>query len=297
MSKSIGFIGLGNMGKPMAINLVKAGFTVKGFDLSAQALADFKAAGGIQCSSAHDVLSDSEIVITMLPSSPHVEGLYLGANGLLAKAKSGTLFLDCSTIAPDSARKVSAEAMRSQHHMIDAPVSGGTRGALEGTLTFIVGGEASDLERARPLLSKMGKNIFHAGKSGAGQVAKICNNMLLAIHMAGTAEAIALGIKNGMDPKTLSEIMSKSSGRNWSLEVYNPYPGVMENVPSSKGYQGGFAVDLMKKDLGLALEASQAVGLNTELGKMVHGFYENLSKEGLGKLDFSSIQKKYLKDL
>jgi 3-hydroxyisobutyrate dehydrogenase len=285
------------MGRPMAINLIKAGFSVKGFDLSPAALEEFQAAGGKVCKTAQDVLLDSDRVVTMLPSSPHVEGLYLGAAGLLAQAKPGTLFLECSTIAPQSARKVSEEAAKRGQKMIDAPVSGGTRGAQEATLTFIVGGTAENLELARPLLSKMGKNIFHAGKSGAGQVAKICNNMLLAIHMAGTAEALALGIKNGMDPKILSEIMAKSSGRNWSLEVYNPFPGVMENAPASKNYQGGFAVDLMKKDLGLSQEAAQAVGLNTELGKMVLGFYEKLSEAGLGKLDFSSIQKKYLETL
>jgi 3-hydroxyisobutyrate dehydrogenase len=173
--------------------------------------------------------------------------------------------------------------------MIDAPVSGGTGGAIAGTLTFIVGGESADLERARPLLERMGKNIFHAGAAGAGQVAKIANNMLLGIAMAGTAEALALGVANGLDPKVLSEIISKSSGRTWAIELYNPWPGVMENVPSSKGYAGGFGVDLMLKDLGLAAEAAVSTQSVIALGELARNLFAMHSAQGSGKLDFSSI--------
>src|SRR5690606_37870367 len=184
------------------------------------------------------------------------ESLYLGDEGLLAAIAPGTLVLECSTIAPESARKVAAAAREQGIRMIDAPVSGGTGGAVAGTLTFIVGGASSDLDAARPYLERMGRNIFHAGDSGAGQVAKICNNMLLGILMAGTSEALALGVANGLDPKTLSDIIAKSSGRNWTTELYNPWPGVMPDVPASKDYAGGFGVDLMLKDLGLAAEAA-----------------------------------------
>ncbi len=180
--------------------------------------------------------------------------------------------------------------------MIDAPVSGGTGGAIAGTLTFIVGGDAQDLARAKPILEKMGKNIFHAGTAGAGQVAKIANNMLLGIAMAGTAEALALGVANGLDPKILSEIISKSSGCNWSVEKYNPWPGVMENVPASKGYAGGFGVDLMLKDLGLASEAAMSSGSVIALGELARNLFAMHSAHGHGHLDFSSIVNLIKKD-
>ena len=177
--------------------------------------------------------------------------------------------------------------------MIDAPVSGGTGGAVAGTLTFIVGGAAADFEAAKPYLEKMGRNIFHAGDSGAGQVAKICNNMLLGILMAGTSEALALGVANGMDPNVLSDIISKSSGRNWATELYNPWPGVMNDVPASKGYAGGFGVDLMLKDLGLAAEAALHARASTPLGELARNLYSLHSASGKGGLDFSSIVSLY----
>ncbi|MGA0585227.1 MAG: 3-hydroxyisobutyrate dehydrogenase, partial [Castellaniella sp.] len=244
-------------------------------------------------SSAAEAVAGADLVITMLPASRHVESLYLGDDGLLASIARGTLVLECSTIAPESARKVSAAAAQRGIRMIDAPVSGGTGGAVAGTLTFIVGGAAADLESARPYLEKMGRNIFHAGDAGAGQVAKICNNMLLGILMAGTAEALALGVANGLDPKTLSDIIAKSSGRNWATELYNPWPGVMENAPASKDYAGGFGVDLMLKDLGLAAEASMQARATTPLGELARNLYALHSTQGHGKLDFSSILKLY----
>lgn len=286
--KQIAFIGLGNMGAPMALNLLKAGHALKVFDLSEKALKQAAEAGASVASSARDAVTGADCVITMLPASAHVEKLYLG-DDLLAGVRADALVIDCSTIAPESARRVAAAAQARGIAMIDAPVSGGTGGAAAGTLTFIVGGSAESLERARPLLEKMGKNIFHAGDAGAGQVAKICNNMLLGVLMAGTAEALALGVANGLDVKVLSDIISKSSGRNWATELYNPWPGVMPNVPASKGYEGGFGVDLMLKDLGLAAEAALAVRAATPLGELARNLYAMHSAQGNGGLDFSSI--------
>jgi 3-hydroxyisobutyrate dehydrogenase len=288
--QTIAFIGLGHMGGPMAANLLKAGYAVRAFDLSQASLETAVAAGAVRASTAQDAVASAQVVISMLPASQHVESLYLQGK-LLESIAPGTLVMDCSTIAPDSARKVHAAAVARGIPMIDAPVSGGTAGAAAGTLTFIVGGEAANLERARPILEKMGKNIFHAGDAGAGQVAKICNNMLLAIHMIGTSEALSLGVANGLDPKTLSDIMRVSSGGNWSLEKYNPWPGVMENVPASRDYEGGFGVDLMLKDLGLAMEAAMASKSSTLLGGVARNLYAMHSGHGQGKKDFSSIQQ------
>ena len=294
----IGFIGLGNMGGPMARNLLGAGHQVSAFDLVAEALAKLSEAGARSGGSPREVVQGADVVVSMLPASHHVEGLYLSpdADGkcLLDLIGKDTLVVDSSTIAPASARKVAEAARARGIAMLDAPVSGGTAGAEKGTLTFMVGGEAEHLARAKPVLEVMGANIFHAGASGAGQVAKICNNMLLAIHMAGTAEAIALGVANGLDPKALSEIMRRSSGGNWSLEVYNPWPGVMDGVPASREYQGGFLVDLMLKDLALALQAGEQVGSGTPMGSLARSLYAIVrSQHDAGRLDFSAIQKLY----
>lgn len=291
---TIAFIGLGNMGGPMALNLLKAGHALRVHDLSPAALDSAKAAGAFAAASAADAATGAEVVISMLPASRHVEALYLGDDGLLAAIAPGTLVIDCSTIAPASSRKVAAAAQTHGIGFIDAPVSGGTAGAAAGTLSFMVGGDAAALERARPLLEKMGRNIFHAGVVGAGQVAKIANNMLLAIHMAGTAEALALGVANGLDPQVLSDIMVKSSGRNWSLEVYNPWPGVQDGVPASRGYGGGFGSALMLKDLGLATEASVASGSAIPLGELARNLYQMHCRDAAA-LDFSSIVRLYRK--
>ena len=287
----IAFIGLGNMGGPMAINLHKAGHSVKAFDLSADALAKVKAEGVQIAASAQDAVQGAEAIVTMLPASQHVEGLFLGNGNLLASIAKGTLVIDSSTIAAATSQKVAKAAEAAGIDFIDAPVSGGTGGAIAGTLTFMVGGSAAQLERARPLLEKMGANIFHAGSVGAGQTAKICNNMLLGILMVGTSEAIALGVANGLDPKVLSEIMRRSSGGNWALEKYNPFPGVHENAPASKGYAGGFGTDLMLKDLGLAQENATAVKAATPLGGMARAIYAAHSIAGHGGEDFSSVIK------
>ena len=285
----VAFIGLGNMGLPMALNLLKAGYSVTGFDLVQSQIDAFAGAGGLPEKSAALAVIDADIVISMLPASRHVESLYLGDAGILAHANPRALLIDCSTISPKVAQDVAKAAKAKGFAMIDAPVSGGTAGAQAATLTFMVGGDAKDLERARPLLEKMGKNIFHAGGNGSGQTVKVCNNMLLGIQMLGTSEALRLGIANGMDPKILSDIMTKSSGRNWALELYNPCPNVMENVPSSKNYAGGFGVDLMLKDLGLAVENAHDLNASTPLGELAHHLYELHSQAGNGALDFSSV--------
>ena len=293
----IAFIGLGHMGGPMAVNLQKAGHSVAAFDLSQSACDKFAAAGLTIAASAEAAVQGAEVVISMLPASRHVQALYLGAagsgaageGGLLAHIAAGTLVIDSSTIAAATSQQVGHAANAAGIDFIDAPVSGGTGGAIAGTLTFMVGASAAQLERARPVLEKMGSNIFHAGNVGAGQTAKICNNMLLGILMIGTSEAIALGVANGLDPQVLSEIMRRSSGGNWALEKYNPYPGVQENAPSSKQYAGGFGTDLMLKDLGLAQENAGAVQAATPLGALARSLYAMHSMAGHGGLDFSSI--------
>ncbi|WP_076997652.1 3-hydroxyisobutyrate dehydrogenase [Variovorax sp. KK3] len=290
----IAFIGLGNMGGPMALNLHKAGHALSAFDLSVEACGRLAAEGVAIAASAADTLDGAEVVISMLPASQHVESLFFGGEGrpgLLDRITPGTLVIDSSTIAAATSRKVAQAGAKRGVAVIDAPVSGGTGGAIAGTLTFMVGGAAADLERARPVLEKMGANIFHAGEAGAGQTAKICNNMLLGILMIGTSEAIALGVANGLDPKVLSEIMRRSSGGNWALEKYNPLPGVMENAPASKGYAGGFGTDLMLKDLGLAQENAASVRAATPLGGLARSLYAAHSLAGHGALDFSSVIK------
>lgn len=285
----IAFIGLGNMGRPMARNLRGAGFDVRAFDVSEPARAAAMADGLTPATSAEDAAAGADVVISMLPAGPHVEALYLGEDGLLARAPRGCLVIDCSTIAPSSARKIHEAAAARGIGCVDAPVSGGTSGAAAATLTFMVGGSTADVERARAVLVKMGKNVFHAGAAGAGQTTKVCNNMLLAILMIGTSEALTLGMANGLDPKVLSEIMKQSSGGNWVLEKYNPIPGVLEASPASKGYAGGFGTDLMLKDLGLALDAAVSSRAPTPLGGLARSLYAAHSRAGSGALDFSSI--------
>lgn len=292
----IGFVGLGNMGGPMARNLVAAGHQVKVFDLVPELAA--AVTGGQAQPNAAACAQDVDVFVSMLPAGRHVEALYLGDAGVVAGAAPGTLLIDCSTIDPATARRVADGARQRGLEMLDAPVSGGTAGAEAGTLTFIVGGPETALSRARPLLEAMGRTVFHAGGNGAGQIAKICNNMLLAVLMAGTAEALALGVNNGLDPATLSEIMKQSSGGNWTLNVYNPYPGVMEGVPASRGYQGGFLVDLMNKDLGLAMETAEASGSSVPMGALAKNLFRMHQRvNDSGRLDFSSIQRLFLPTL
>ncbi|MCH1782502.1 3-hydroxyisobutyrate dehydrogenase [Psychrobacter glaciei] len=289
---NIAFIGLGNMGAPMAENLLKAGYTLSVYDLSEDATQRLQQAGASVADSPKDAANNAQVVISMLPAGKHVHSVYLGDSGLLANLPKGTLVIDSSTIAAADARTVAEAAIELGIDFLDAPVSGGTGGAMAGSLTFIVGGSADAFAKAEPILAVMGKNIFHAGDHGAGQVAKICNNMLLGILMAGTAEAINLGVKNGLDPKVLSDIMLQSSGRNWTLEVYNPYPQVMENVPSSNGYQGGFMSKLMQKDLNLAMQTAQDTNVETPMGAKATELYEAHTVEN-GDRDFSSIMGRH----
>jgi len=279
----------------MAKNLLNAGHQVQVFDLVEASMASVVAEGGTASKSAADAVRGADLVISMLPASKHVEALYLGDAGLITQLDADTLIIDCSTIAPESARKVAAAAAEAGFDMIDAPVSGGVGGAVGGTLTFMVGGTSKALDIARPLLEIMGKNIFHAGDAGAGQVAKVCNNMLLAVLMTGTAEALQLGVNNGLDPAVLSEIMQKSSGGNWALEVYNPFPGVMPSAPASNDYAGGFLVDLMIKDLGLAMASALETGSSTPMGALARNLYVTHGAKGNGQIDFSSIQTSFQK--
>ncbi|WP_416140548.1 3-hydroxyisobutyrate dehydrogenase [Halomonas sp. HK25] len=293
---NIAFIGLGNMGAPMASNLVKAGHSVTVFDLVESAIQALESEGAKRGESAEAAAKGAEVIISMLPAGAHVKGLYLGRNGepgLLDTLDGKPLLIDASTISPEDARSVAAAAAERGISYLDAPVSGGVGGAKAGILTFIVGGEVAGFDKAKPVLEAMGKNIFHAGDNGAGQVAKICNNMLLGILMSGTAEALALGVKNGMDPAVLSEIMKQSSGGNWALNVYNPWPGVMEGSAASRDYQGGFLTDLMAKDLGLAWELALGSKSTVPMGSQARNLFALHSAQGNGKLDFSSIQTLY----
>ncbi|MGO2133747.1 MAG: 3-hydroxyisobutyrate dehydrogenase, partial [Halomonas sp.] len=290
------FIGLGNMGAPMASNLSAAGYELVVFDLVEDALVALEQQGAKRASSAAEACANAEVVVSMLPAGAHVRGLYLGDDhqpGLLDMLSHKPLIIDASTISPEDARTMGAEASQRGFSYLDAPVSGGIGGAKAGTLTFIVGGDQVAFEQARPVLEVMGKNIFHAGENGAGQVAKICNNMLLAVLMSGTAEALALGVNSGMDPAVLSEIMKQSSGGNWALNVYNPWPGVMEGSAASRDYQGGFLTDLMAKDLGLAWELALDSKSTIPMGSEARNLFALHSAQGNGKLDFSSIQRLY----
>ncbi|WP_295801011.1 3-hydroxyisobutyrate dehydrogenase [uncultured Microbulbifer sp.] len=289
--EKIAFFGLGHMGGPMAANLVAAGFEVTAFDLSAAAVQQAVANGCKRGESAQQTVEGADVVILMLPSGDAVKGLYLGARGILQALDTDVLVIDSSTIAAGDARQLIAAAGDRGIRAIDAPVSGGTAAAAAGTLSFMCGGEAAAVESAKPYLQAMGANIFHAGAAGSGQVAKICNNMLLAIHMIGTAEALQLGVDNGLDPTVLSDIMRASSGGNWSLEKYNPYPGVMEGVPASRNYEGGFSVALMLKDLGLAMDTAAGSASSTPLGALAKNLYQlHGGDTANAALDFSSIQ-------
>jgi len=285
----VAFIGLGNMGGPMAINLVKAGHDVTVFDLSKQALAQVVSEGAHSSSSAAVCVAGAEFVISMLPAGRHVSSAYLGEHGLINHISEGALVIDSSTIDAQTAKTVGNALAANGIDFIDAPVSGGVGGAIAGTLSFMVGGSKESFDKASTILQHMGKNLFHAGDLGAGQVAKVCNNMLLSVLMVGTSEALQLGIANGLDPSVLSEIMSKSSGSNWTLDLYNPCPNVMPNVPSSNNYEGGFMVDLMAKDLGLAIDTAVASQSSTPMGTLARSLYAMHAAQGNGNKDFSSI--------
>ena len=287
---SIAFIGLGNMGLPMARNLLGAGHIVRGFDLSPESLEKLTAAGGTAAASAGDAVSDAEVVVTMLPAGKHVRAVY--EESVFPNAAEGTVFIDCSTIDVDTSRAVAADAAAKGFPMLDAPVSGGTGGAEAGTLTFMVGGDDAAFERVTAFLDIMGATIVHAGGSGSGQAAKICNNMVLGISMIAVSEAFALADKLGLDRQKLFDISSKSSGQCWAMTNYCPVPGPVPTSPANREYQPGFGAAMMLKDLDLAQQASESAKATTPMGKKAAEFYGNFVSEGNGSLDFSAVFNK-----
>lgn len=286
---AIGFIGLGNMGSHMAANLIKAGHEVKGFDVVEAHVQRFVAAGGTAAASAAEAASGVEMVVTMLPAGQHVKSVYMDDGGILGAADAGTIMIDSSTIDVASAREVAAAAEAAGMKMVDAPVSGGVGGAEAGALTFMVGGPEDTFETVKPILEKMGKNIFHAGGAGNGQAAKVCNNMLLGISMIGTCEAFVLAEKLGLDHQKLFDISSTASGQCWSLTTYCPVPGPIPTTPANNDYKPGFSVDMMLKDLKLAQDAAQANSAATPLGAQAAAVYALYEAAGQGDKDFSGI--------
>ncbi|WP_395634950.1 3-hydroxyisobutyrate dehydrogenase [Sphingorhabdus sp.] len=283
----IAFIGLGNMGGGMAANLVKAGHRVNAFDLSADALARAQENGCATFTSVRDAVDGVDAVVSMLPNGTIVDSVF--ASDVLGHAPKGAILLDCSTIDVDTARKVTADAVTAGYDMVDAPVSGGIAAANGGTLTFMVGGTDTAFARAEPILSAMGKAVIHAGTSGAGQAAKICNNMLLGASMIATCETFAMAEKLGLDLQTFYDISSKASGQNWSMTSYCPVPGVGPTSPADNEYQGGFATALMLKDLKLAMEAAQSVNADVPMGVRAAELYAQFDADGKGGMDFSAI--------
>lgn len=285
----IAFIGLGNMGSGMAVNLVKAGHEVRGFDLNQDALAALSGQGGKAAGSVLEAVRGADAVVTMLPAGKHVRGVYEGAEGILAHVKPDAILMDCSTIDVDSARAVGEAAAKANIQFVDAPVSGGVAAAEGGTLTFMVGGPEAAFDASKPYLEKMGKAVIHAGDAGAGQAAKICNNMLLGIHMIGTCEAFALAQKLGLDLQKFFDISSKASGQNWSMTSYCPVPGPVPSAPSNRGYKPGFAAPMMLKDLRLALETAEAADAAIPLGAHAEKLYTLFTETGGNEKDFSGI--------
>jgi 3-hydroxyisobutyrate dehydrogenase len=289
----IGFIGLGNMGAPMVSNLLKAGQTVIVFDINPQAVATAVAAGAVAAASPKDLASQSEFVITALPSPKHVKQVYLADDGILAGARNATFLIDCSTVDPHTTRELFSIVTNRGCFMADAPISGGTVGARAGTLTFMVGAEAELFARIELVLRYMGKNVIHCGGPGNGQVVKICNNLLLAISMIGTSEAMTLGVKLGVDPKVLASAINTSTGRCWSSDTNNPWPGILPDAPSSHDYAGGGSTETVLKDICFAVDAAHEVKQPVMLGAIAQQLYQTLANRGLGGKDFSSIIKLY----
>jgi len=290
---NIAFIGLGNMGAPMAMNLLKAGHALKVFDLNPAAMQALAEAGAQAALSPRAACDGAECVLTMLPAAAHVHSVLTADEGVLAGIAPDVPLIDSSTIDPASAQRFAELAARQGTPFADAPVSGGTGGAAAGTLTFMVGASPALFERIQPVLTAMGKHIVHCGGVGMGQTAKICNNLVLGVSMAAVAEAMSLGAALGIDTKILADIINTSSGRCWSSDTYNPYPGIVETAPASRGYSGGFGTDLMLKDLGLATGAAKSVHQPAFMGALAEQLYQALSQRGDGRLDFSAIIKLY----
>lgn len=285
----IAFIGLGHMGMPMAENLLKAGHQVCGVDTSSDVLARWRDSGGRTSASVGQAVADADYVVTMLPAGQHVKAVYEGPDGILAHVSDGCVLIDSSTIDVATARHVGRLAAEKGLDAVDAPVSGGVAGATAGTLTFMVGGSTDAFDRCEPILQAMGKNVVHAGPSGTGQAAKLCNNMLLAITMVGTCEAFALADRLGLDRQRFFDIASTASGQSWSMTSYCPVPGPVPNSPANRDYEPGFAAALMLKDLRLALEAAENVTAQTPLGRQCADIYGEMERKGDGAKDFSGI--------
>ncbi|MEQ9314642.1 MAG: 3-hydroxyisobutyrate dehydrogenase [Henriciella sp.] len=288
----VAFIGLGNMGSGMCANLAKAGHDVRAFDLNKDAVKQAEQAGAKGAGSVSEVVQGAEAVVSMLPAGKHVLSVYFGKGGVADHAAPGTLFLDCSTISVEESRQAAQKAVDRGFLMVDAPVSGGTAAADAGTLTFMVGGPKAAFDKAKPLLEIMGKNVFHAGDAGNGQVAKIANNMLLGISMIGTCEAFNLAEKLGLDAQTFFDISSTASGQCWSMTSYCPAPGPVPGAPSNRDYKPGFAVAMMLKDLRLALGAAEGAGASAPLGEHARDIYARLDEDGHAGLDFSGVMKR-----
>ncbi len=287
--KSIGFVGLGNMGLPMVANLLKAGYRVHVYDIRREAVEAAVGQGALPAESAAQATSLGDAVITMVPNSPEVEIAYLGPKGVLEGARSGQIAIDMSTIDPATTRKVGARLEAAGVRMLDAPVSGGVPGAVAGTLTIMVGGDPAVVAQARPVLSAMGKNVVHVGPLGAGEVAKICNNLVAGVSMIATAEAFTIGIRAGVDPKILHEVIRTSSGSCWAIEHNCPVAGLVPKSASNRDFAAGFMTDLMAKDLSLARAAARDLGVPCVTGALAHDLYMLASRHGLGRKDFSSV--------
>ena len=288
---NIAFIGLGNMGSGMCANLAKAGHRVCAFDLDTQSVDNAVEAGALAATNIAQCVSDAEYVITMLPAGKHVHAVYFDDDGVLAHANRSALLIDCSTIAVDEARSAGTQALQKQFRSLDAPVSGGVAAANAGTLTFMVGGDSADLDRATPILQAMGKNVFHAGPSGNGQAAKTANNMLLGISMIATSEAFNLAEKLGLDAETFFNISSKASGQCWSMTSYCPAPGPVPASPANNDYEPGFAVAMMLKDLRLAQDAAEGAKAAIPFGEQAERLYSLLDEQGLAHKDFSVVMR------
>jgi 3-hydroxyisobutyrate dehydrogenase len=287
--KSIGFIGLGNMGLPMVANLLKAGYRVHAYDVRREAVEAAIGLGALATESAAEATSRAEAVVTMVPNSPDVEAAYLGPKGVLDGARSGQIAIDMSTIDPATTRKVGARLEAAGVRMLDAPVSGGVPGAVAGTLTIMVGGDPAVVAEARPLLGVMGRTVVHVGPLGAGEVAKICNNLLAGVSMIAVAEAFTIGVRAGVDPKILHDVIRTSSGNCWAIEHNCPVPGLVPKAASNRDFTAGFMTDLMAKDLSLARAAARDLGVPCFTGALAHDLYILASRHGLGRKDFSAV--------
>lgn len=287
----IGFIGLGHMGLPMAINLVKAGHSVTGFDIQSQALEALATAGGLKASSLEKAALNQEIVITMLQTGKQVRQVCLGEGGLFASMTPQALYIDCSSIDVQTSREIHQHATIRHIQVVDAPVSGGVAGAAAGTLTIMVGGKEQAFSKAKPILAGMGKKLIHTGAAGSGQAAKICNNMVLAISMIAVSEAFTLAEHLGLSPQKLFEVVTNSSGQCWAMSQYVPVPDILPHVPASHDYQPGFTAEMMLKDLNLSQSTASVVNVETAMGAKATALYQKMNEKGMGHLDFSAIIK------